>query len=338
MNQTAASPRVPLYHLGGRGTEMRRRLASWARPITGAAILAFLLARLGAAPFLDALDSLTGGSVAMAVAIGAATTACAAWRWQLVSRALGLALPFRRAICAYYRSQFLNSTLPGGVLGDLHRGIRHGRDVGAVGGSLRAVAWERCTGQAVQLTLTVFVLALLPTPTRGVLPPLAALLAAGVVGGALVLWARRRTHGAPGLSTLTTDLAGLVRPPRSAVRIVLASVLVVAGHTAVFVIAARASGVSLPFDRLLPVALVVLTAAAVPANIAGWGPREGAAAWAFGVVGLGGAQGVTTATVYGVLALVATLPGAVVLLRPHRGRPRRHGPEDAPDMVGAAHA
>ncbi len=52
----------------------------------------------------------------------------------------------------------------------------------------------------------------------------------------------------------------------------------------------------------------------VPTNIGGWGPREGVAAWAFGLAGLGAAQGVATATVYGVLALVASLPGAAVVL------------------------
>jgi hypothetical protein len=35
---------------------------------------------------------------------------------------------------------------------------------------------------------------------------------------------------------------------------------------------------------------------------------------AFGAVGLGAAQGLTTAVVYGVLSLIACLPGAVVLL------------------------
>jgi hypothetical protein len=50
-------------------------------------------------------------------------------------------------------------------------------------------------------------------------------------------------------------------------------------------------------------------------NIGGWGPREGVAALAFGAAGLGAAQGLTVAVVYGVLAFVAGLPGAVVLMR-----------------------
>jgi hypothetical protein len=65
---------------------------------------------------------------------------------------------------------------------------------------------------------------------------------------------------------------------------------------------------------LLPLALLVLLAMAVPISIGGWGPREGAAAWAFALAGLGAAAGVTTAVIYGVLALVASLPGAIVLV------------------------
>jgi glycosyltransferase 2 family protein len=58
----------------------------------------------------------------------------------------------------------------------------------------------------------------------------------------------------------------------------------------------------------------VLLAMVVPLHVGGWGPREGVAAWAFAAAGLGATQGVTTATAYGVMALVATTPGAIVLV------------------------
>jgi glycosyltransferase 2 family protein len=77
--------------------------------------------------------------------------------------------------------------------------------------------------------------------------------------------------------------------------------------------------------RLVVPVLIVLLASAVPTSIAGWGPREGAAAWAFGSAGLSAAQGVTVATVYGVMVLVAVLPGLAVLLsdRGQRAAPDR---------------
>jgi hypothetical protein len=49
-------------------------------------------------------------------------------------------------------------------------------------------------------------------------------------------------------------------------------------------------------------------------SIAGWGPREGAAVWVFSAAGLGAAHGAATSVAYGVLVLVAFLPGAIVLV------------------------
>ena len=69
----------------------------------------------------------------------------------------------------------------------------------------------------------------------------------------------------------------------------------------------------MPPSELLPLALLVLLAAALP-NIGGWGPREGVTAWAFAAAGLGASLGVATAVVYGVMVFVASLPGAAVLV------------------------
>ena len=53
-------------------------------------------------------------------------------------------------------------------------------------------------------------------------------------------------------------------------------------------------------------------------------------AWAFAAAGLGAANGVTTAVVYGVMVFVASLPGAVVLVvawvRRTRSDPQRSRP------------
>ena len=311
---------------------MRRRLAAWARLSIGVGVLAFLVARLGAAPFLDALDSLRGPAVALGLSITALTTLCSVWRWRLVAEGLGVPVPLPAAVAQYYQSQLLDATLPGGVVGDVHRGVRHGRGAGSVGRGLRAVVWERSLGQGVQLSLAVVVLVLLPSPAPAVVPLVAALALVTVAAGALVLLTRRAQRPgavARAISTVRNDLRDIVRTaPGSLTRIVLASTVVVAGHAAMFMVAARTVGVPLSVDRLLPVGMVVLVASAVPASFAGWGPREGAAAWAFGAAGLSTAQGLSTAVVYGVMTLVASLPGAIVLFA---GRPQHRPPHDRQD-------
>ena len=100
---------------------MSRTWWRWARLLGGAAILVVLIWRVGTGPFLDGLRTIDGWTLAAAAGIAVITTVCCAWRWSLVAHGLGVDVRLRDAISAYYRSQFLNSTLPGGVLGDVHR-------------------------------------------------------------------------------------------------------------------------------------------------------------------------------------------------------------------------
>jgi glycosyltransferase 2 family protein len=294
----------------------RRGAWWWVRLLLAAATLAVLVWRVGTGPFLDGLRAVDGQALAAAAGIAVLTTACCAWRWRTVARGLGVDLSLGEALAAYYRSIFLNVTLPGGVLGDVHRGISHGRDARDVGRALRAVGWERTAGQVVQSVLTVAVLLVMPSPVRGAVPLVALALLAAVAVVALAARARPaagRSRWARLRRAVRRDLRDGLVARRAWAVIVPASALVVAGHAATFLIAARTAGVTAPASELLPLALLVLLAAALP-NIAGWGPREGVAAWAFAAAGLGAANGVATGVVYGVMVFVASLPGAAVLV------------------------
>jgi hypothetical protein len=324
---------------------MSKSFWKWARPLSGVAILAGLVWRLGTGPFVDGVGTIEARSLAAAAGIAALTTLCCAWRWGIVARGLGVAVPLRMAVAAYYRSQFLNATLPGGVLGDVDRGVRHGRDVGDTGRALRAVGWERMAGQVVQIVLATTLLLLLPSPMHSTMPVIATALVTGTL--VVVLAGRLLPRGGPSMWARTlraaaADLRGLFAR-RSWPGIALASSLAVVGHTLTFVIAARTAGSTASPVRMVPLALIVLLAMSVPTNVAGWGPREGVAAWAFAAAGLGATQGVATAVVYGVMALVASLPGAVVLIAAWLHR-HPQGAEQAdrpllpvPSPEGAAH-
>ncbi|MEA2313120.1 MAG: hypothetical protein QOE28_3088, partial [Solirubrobacteraceae bacterium] len=245
-----------------RGSAAARRDARWWAGLAAAGTLAFLVWRLGTGPFLDGLRAVDGRALALAAGLAGVTTVCCAWRWRTVARGLGLDLPLGTAVAACYRSIFLNVALPGGVLGDVHRGIAHGRDAHDMGRGLRAVAWERSAGQVVQLGLTVAVLLVLPSPVRSVVPFAALALLAAAAGIALAM--RRAAPGvaASGWARLRTAVARDLRDGLLAARawpaVVLASALVVAGHAITFVIAARTAGVTAPLSSLLPLALLVL--------------------------------------------------------------------------------
>lgn len=309
-----------------------RRAAALARVLGGVGILALLLWRLGTAAFLDGLRVIGPGTLLLAFAIGLATTVLSAWRWCLVARGMGMRLPLRSAVADYYRALFLNAALPGGVLGDVHRAVQHGREEGDVGRGLRAVVLERTAGQAVLVGFGVAVLLSYPSPlVRGAHPGvLVAVVAAAALVVGLLLWKRpagkrdaaARSRVGRAIATAWADVRnGYSR--RTLPWVLLASAAVAAGHLATFVVAARAAGSAAPLTRLLPLMLLALLSMMLPVNIGGWGPREGVTAWAFGAAGLSAAQGLTTAVVYGVFAFVAALPGAAVLLVRWYARMRR---------------
>ena len=65
---------------------------------------------------------------------------------------------------------------------------------------------------------------------------------------------------------------------------------------------------------LLPLVAPVLMTMLIPVTVAGWGLRESAAAVLWGAVGLTAADGVAVSLAYGLIVLLCSLPGAVVLL------------------------
>ena len=330
----------------GFGPAVRRSGPLLLRLAGGAIVLWFLGWRVGAAPFEDGLRAVTWPAVVAAATLTAFTTVCSAWRWRVVARALGVGIALPSAAGAYYRSLFLNSVLPGGVLGDVHRAVTHGRRTGDVVRGMRAVAWERLCGQVIQAVVTVVVLLTLPSPVRPALPYVLAGVA-GVAGCAALAVHGAARRGRPRLARAARAVSADLRHGLLArdvwPKLTLASVLVVAGHTATFVIAARVAGCTAPLGELIALLMVVQTAVVIPLSIGGWGLREGAAAWAFAAAGLGAAAGVTVATLYAVLMLAAVSPGAALLLRDavrrHReqsqpGEPRR--PDPAPRVLEVA--
>ena len=284
------------------------------RLVGGLVVLGALLWRFGAGPFADAWRVTTWGAVAAALVLTGCATVANAWRWRVVGRALGVPLAPAASVAAYYRSQLLNSVLPGGVLGDAHRGYRHGRDTGDLGAGLRATAWDRVSGQLVQAALLVAALGVLPTPLRPY--TLLVLLALTVV--AALGWWSLRSSGV--LGAVGDDLRVLARPPVLA-RVAVASCVSSAAHVAVVLVAMASVGVHASAGLRVAIALAVLVGSAVPLNVAGFGPREGVTAGVFALAGLGSAPGLTVSVVFGVLSAVATAPGVLVVLRDAVVRP-----------------
>ena len=315
-------------HRAADGRGARVSASTWWRvlkPVVGVAIVVAVGARVGAGPVLDGLRALDVGTLVAAIALGAASVACNAWRWALITRRLGQPLSGRTAFGAYYRSTFLNSVLPAGVLGDVERAVGHGRRCGDVGGGVRSVVLDRLGGQVVLVGAGVAVLAFRPTLLD--VSATTAWTAAAVLAVVLVLgWVLRSR-----LRALGADLRAVLHPGTGPA-VLLASSGALAGYLATFVLAARAVGVTASLAELLPLLVLALLAMSLPLGVGGWGPREAALAAGFAAVGLPAAQGLATAVVYGTLALVACLPGGLVMLARRVTGTRRTTTPDSPPV------
>ncbi|MFI1996046.1 lysylphosphatidylglycerol synthase transmembrane domain-containing protein [Actinoplanes sp. NPDC020271] len=301
---------------------MSRSFWAWARLLGGAAIIALVLWRLGTGAFLDGLRVLDGGTLALAFGIGVVTTVLSAWRWCLVARGLGMRLSLKDATADYYQALFLNAALPGGVLGDVGRAVSHGREEGDVGRGVRAVVLERTAGQIVLVVVGGAVLISVPSPVLTLISEngraIAMVAAVAAMAALLVLGIARRVRQSG------SKLAGAARTGAAEIRsgllarrnwpgVLFASAMVLIGHLATFIVAARVAGNGASFLTLAPMLLLALLAMGIPLNVGGWGPREGVMAWAFGAAGLSAEQGVTIAVAYGICAFVAAAPGAIVV-------------------------
>ncbi|KAA9107807.1 lysylphosphatidylglycerol synthase transmembrane domain-containing protein [Microbacterium rhizomatis] len=295
------------------------------RTAIGLALMTAIAVHVGAEPFIQGLTAVSPPAIGAALLLAAVATAAASWRWRVIAARLGVGLGWTEAATSYYRSQFLNTVLPGGVLGDVDRAVSHGRSTGQIAQASRAVAIERSAGMIVQLVIAAVALVSLGlsayAPAVGVL-----LLVLVVASGAVVLTARASARVRAVLVRELAMLRVALGDLRTLVTVSAASTVVVACHVATFVVACLAVGVAAGPVQLAAVALIAVVAASIPLNLGGWGPREGAAAWAFSVLGLGTATGIAASTAFGVLAMIAVAPGLLVVaasaLRRRRARAR----------------
>jgi glycosyltransferase 2 family protein len=286
----------------------------------GAALVGALVWRLGAGGLVsgvaDGVRAVDAGSALAALAVGLVTTVCSAGRWCLIARRLGMRMSLPAAVADCYQAQFLNSVLPAGVLGDVHRAVRSGRESGDVGRGARAVVLERTTGLAVLAVVAVVVLLTQPAllQVAGGFVPVGGWWLAGalLLAAAVACWVLR-VRLRPVLRTAAGDLRTVLRGDTWP-GVLATSLVALAGYLGLFVVAARSAGSTAPVAELLPLLVLALLVMALPLTVGGWGPREAVAAVGFGAVGLGAAQGLAAAVGYGVLGLVACLPGAVVLV------------------------
>jgi uncharacterized membrane protein YbhN (UPF0104 family) len=313
----------------------RRRARAWgaaARFATSALLLWLVFRRLDGGVVLARLTELRPGWVGLGLAITVLQVGVLAMRWRFTAVRLGVALPLREALAEYYLGILVNQVLPGGVLGDLARAWRHARSGAPTGAAVRAVILERASAQVV-MTLVAALSAAWVFAGVGVArvastAALAVAIAAVVAAGARLL-GRAAPSDTP-IGRLRSDAREALLVRGALAPQVASALVVVASYLAVFVIAARAVGVTAPLGSVLPLVAPILMTMLVPLTVAGWGVREAAAAALWGFVGMTPEDGAAVSVAYGLIVLASSAPGLVPLIASMRGgRGRRARPPRA---------
>ena len=294
------------------------------RTVISAALLGAVALWVEPKAIMAEVQRFSAGWVVLALVISTLQIMLCAWRWKFTAGLIDVPLRFAYALREYYLALLVNQLLPGGVLGDAGRAHRHATQAQSRGRAWRAVIIERASGQVAVgvLTLTALLLSPLWHAALGVAVVTAigvstvTAIVAVIAGGLMIRqrasrWLVRLPHWC---QALARDVRrGLLRRgvwPQQ----LLSSLVIVLSYGLVMVCAARAIGVELPALQVLALTPVLLLAMLIPFSVAGWGLREGAAAGVWALVGLPPAQGVAVSLAYGVLVLLASLPGVWVAL------------------------
>lgn len=243
-------------------------------------------------------------------------------RWRYTVARLGGHLPLGHAIGEYYLATMVNQLVPGGVVGDAGRALRHRRNSSETTMAVHGVMIERFSGQLVMAILAVpLVLLWLPVPR----PPIPGLfLIPGALVAGLLIWSLSQSSPVQQWwQGFRKDLnRALFNRTALPVQLV-SSLLVIASYLLVFW--CLAVGLELDVARrdpwlLLALCTVLLMAMLIPMTIAGWGVREGAAALIWPLAGFDAGQGVALSVSYGLLVLVSSLPGALFLFNARKNQ------------------
>ena len=302
-------------------TDRLRRLASTAaRFALSGALLWLLLDRTDTAALMAKLAAVDPRWLTAAFALTLVQVVLISWRWAFIMAGLDAAIGVRRALCINLAGFFLSQALPTSIAGDAWR-VWKIRTLGfGIGTGLRGVLVDRTTAL---IGLVVVVLGTAPLLlARMPDPAMRWSVAAGLAtGGALLAlavsadrWAGRWASGRlSGLAEFGRAVRGLLSRPITAIPIVSVSVVVhlLAGVTLWLIAGSLGIAVGL-VDCLVLMPPIVLVAG-MPLSIAGWGLREGAMVAVFALVGVPMDGALLMSVLLGLLLLLVSLPGGLVL-------------------------
>lgn len=302
-----------------------QRALAWAKIAVSIGLLWLLFTQYDMVKAAGRLAAMDPAWLAVVAVVYVLMIFVATQRWRFILTALGETVALPTALGIVMIGVFFNQVLPSNVGGDAMRIWRLHRRGSSLGRAVGSVMLDRVIAI---VALAMLVLFLLPVSVRliddGVILTFFGVFIAAVFAGlALLLWLDRVIYLVrqivPG--RVLDAITALARDSRTVMlnRRCAAGVLLLALVNHLFIVLltlalARGIGIAATFTDFLVLIPPVLAAAVMPISFAGWGVREGAMIALLGTIGIGASEALSLSVAFGLVALVASLPGGIVWL------------------------
>ena len=299
----------------------------WLKPIVSVSLYSFIFWFTDVGAIWRRIAGARVEYVAGAVLLYTAGQALSAWRWQWLTRPLGLVVWYAQLLSFYFIGMFFNLFLPTIIGGDAVKAWLLARQTGAVARSTVSVFMERNLGLLALLTIAIAAAAWAPpVEVLGVpILPLTMVLFAGFAAANIVLLhpgayaladrliaATPLARMRPRAASLYEAIAPYGAAPREIAWAVLLSFAFQGIVIGVVFLNARALHHDFPLSAVAVFVPLISLGGMLPVSVNGLGVREALYVLLFGRIGAAPELAIALALVYLAVTFVASLPGGIL--------------------------
>jgi glycosyltransferase 2 family protein len=305
----------------GEAVEKRLPLGALVRIVVTLLILGLIFRSVDLKNVLGHVKDIVPRLLVLGIMFQLLSTTLAAYRWYLVMKPLGYGHEFGFYLRSYFKGAFFNQGLPTSIGGDAIRVIDVARKGCRKRDAFYGVFIDRVLGLVGLLILNLTANALNPDLLpKGMFLTINLLVAAGILGFIVLLFLRRlewlkRWRITRLFHTISQHLSQVLVMPRDyMIQLGLSVAVHFLSLLAIFLVG---RSVEMPFDLLTFLIIVppVLLLTLIPLSLAGWGIREGAMIGLFTLIGADKVNVLTMSILYGLVLVIASLPGLQVYLK-----------------------
>jgi glycosyltransferase 2 family protein len=263
--------------------------------------------------------------VLLAVGLLLIQAAICVMRWGAVLDAIREPLGFIKALKLFLMGSFFSQALPSSVGGDAVRVYKAYQGGLSLSGAVNGVMLERAATVVVIVPLVAALMPIFLTRVDDqagawILSTLIPFAVAAIGGLALLMVLDRlperlmRWRVIRGLSYLATDTRRLFLAPGHTAKALGWAAIGHANIALVILVLARGLDIDVAWIECLVLMPLVLLVTTIPVSIGGWGVREGAMVFAFGLIGVSGDSAVVLSFLFGLLVIAVSIPGGLIWL------------------------